>query len=165
MTQYAYPKSDITVGDWTTSPLWSKLDEEPYSDADYVQSTKNEANDYFEVELDDIDDPITHDDHILRVRIKETKDSGFAYQIQLYQGAVQIGTTTSEQVAGTSFAEKILTLSTIEASNISDYTDLRARVVVTGGSAGAYVQVSWARLECPDIAVGCNSGIKRVCGV
>ena len=139
MTQYAYPKSDITIGNWTTAPLWSKVEEEPYSDADYVQSAKNEANDYFEVELDDIDDPITHDDHILRVRIKETKDSGFAYQIQLYQGAVQIATTTSEQVAGTSFIEK--TLSHLKSVNffISFNLNIFAFLLIQNNQSHCYL--------------------------
>lgn len=165
MTQHAYPKSDITIGNWTTAPLWSKIKEEPYSDLDYIQSAKNESNDYFEVAIDGLDDPITHNDHILRVRLKETKNSTLAYQIQLYQGVIEIATTVSEQIDGTSFAEKTLTLSTIEASNISSYLDLRARVVVTGGSAAAYAQVSWIRFECPNVAVGCHTGIKKVCGV
>ena len=38
MAQFARPASDITTG-WTTTPLWSKIDEVSFDDGDFITGT------------------------------------------------------------------------------------------------------------------------------
>ena len=149
MTQYAYPTSDVeNSGGWTTEPLWSKVDEEPYSDADYVQALQNAVNLAFTVELGSPNDPNVHTGHTLRIRAK--CNVARAFKFELLQTSTVIHDSGSTNLT-TSFAEYSFTLTEGEAANITNYAALRVRVTAITTYAGEYEQVSWMRLEVPDV--------------
>jgi len=149
VTQYAYPTSDVeNSGGWTTEPLWSKVDEEPYSDADYVQALQNAVNLAFTVALGSPNDPNVHTGHTLRIRAK--CNVARAFKFELLQTSTVIHDSGSTNLT-TSFAEYSFTLTEGEAANITNYAALRVRVTAITTYGGEYEQVSWIRLEVPDI--------------
>jgi len=149
VTQYAYPTSDVeNSGGWTTEPLWSKVDEEPYSDADYVQALQNAVNLAFTVALGSPNDPNVHTGHTLRIRAK--CNVARAFKFELLQTSTVIHDSGSTNLT-TSFAEYSFTLTEGEAANITNYAALRVRVTAITTYAGEYEQVSWMRLEVPDV--------------
>ena len=150
MTQYAYPTSDVNnSGAWTTEPLYNKIDEEPYSDSDLVQSPQSAADKAFTVGLGSLTDPGVHTDHTVRIRALVGTSGTFKFE--LLQGATVIHDSGALSLT-TSFAEYNFTLSAGEAANITDYTALRVRVTAVTTYATKYQQVSWVRLEVPDVA-------------
>jgi len=150
VTQYAYPTSDVNnSGAWTTEPLYNKIDEEPYSDADYVQSPQSAADKAFTVGLGSLTDPGVHTGHTVRIRALVGTSGTFKFE--LLQGATVIHDSGALSLT-TSFAEYNFTLSAGEAANITDYTALRVRVTAVTTYATKYQQVSWVRLEVPDVA-------------
>src|SRR3970040_543328 len=56
--QYARPAADITLGSWTTSPLWSKIDETSFDDADFIHST-GAGETFSEIRTADVTDPVS----------------------------------------------------------------------------------------------------------
>jgi len=158
--QYARPDADITLGSWTTSPLWSKIDETSFDDADFIHST-GAGETFSEIRTADVTDPVSSTGHILRFRMKGT-GSGAAETVnmQLYQGAT-LKAQTGVQSSRGSFATKTYTLSGTEANSITDYTDLRFRFVPVHADAES-VDVSWAEFEIPSagtlISTSCTSG-------
>ena len=150
MTQYAYPTSDVNNGGaWTTEPLYNKIDEEPYSDSDLVQSPASAADKAFTVGLGSLTDPTVHTGHVLRIRALVGTSGTFKFE--LLQGATVIH-DSGELSLTTSFAEYSFTLTAGEAANITDYAALRVRVTAVTTYATKYQQVSWVRLEVPDVA-------------
>jgi hypothetical protein len=149
MAQYGRPSSDISTGLWTTTPLYSKLDETPYSDTDYITSTKNATGDIFEELLSSVSDPFSSANHIIRVRLRCSKSSNGTATLYLYQGTTLIATYAIPGYLATGFTTYEYTLSAGEANSITDYSDLRIRI---DGSctANAYDYCSWIEFECPD---------------
>ena len=151
MSQYVYPTSDIeNSGVWTIEPLWSKVDEQPYSDADYVQAPQNAVNLAFTVGLGAPLDPANHTGHTLRIRAK--CNVARAFKFELLQTSTVIHDSGSTNLM-TSFAEYSFTLTEGEAASITDYTALRVRVTAITTYAGEYEQVSWIRLEVPSVPI------------
>jgi hypothetical protein len=66
--QKAYPVSDYATGAWTTAPLYSKLDEEPYSDSDYISCDSLGAE--CQLTLGTLEEPTSRSGHVLKVRAK-----------------------------------------------------------------------------------------------
>ena len=146
--QYAYPTSDVdNSGAWTTTPLYNKIDEEPYSDTDYVQSPQSAADKAFTVGLGSLTDPTVHTSHVLRIRALVGTSGTFKFE--LLQGATVIHDSGALSLT-TSFAEYNFTLTEAEAANITDYTALRVRVTAVTTYTGKFQQVSWIRLEVPE---------------
>jgi len=155
-TQYAYPTSDISNASWTMSAgatLWPLLDEEPYSDADYVMAQWTNDGDAFVVKLGSLTDPNVHTGHILRIRAGvEPQGSEHTHlKYELLQGTTVIGDSGVIELPFWSnpFNAYSFTLSEAEAANITDYTDLRVRVTDVTGAPASYTRVSWVRLEVP----------------
>ena len=154
MTQNLYPDADVAAASWTTTPLYQKVDEEPYSDSDditYDAGFTPGANSTCELSLDSGTDPSDHTNHILRVRMKR---SGFAIpqgtaNIYIYQGGTKIAEKGNFSLT-TSYADYTLTLTTGEAANITDYTDLRAKIKGTNGTGTNDFYCSWVRFDIPD---------------
>lgn len=148
MAQYARPDSDITTGDWTSVPLYAKVDEVAASDADFISAT---GDDYCEMGLSDIEAPGAGD-VILRVRVRRPASSDDATLIvKLMEGSTVI-TERLVDVTSSSFVTASLTLTSGEKAAITDWSDLRVRlsrtlldavtwqsqVVTYGGSAITY---------------------------
>jgi hypothetical protein len=150
--QLVYPTSDISAGSWTTAPLWSKIDEEPYSDTDYVACASVAAPSAFTVALGDpADDPVIHTGHVLDFRYRRSGSGGIVMTVELLQGASVIA-TSGNLSPSTAFIDGQITLTEGEAANITDYTDLRVRGTLVS-SAGSAAVISWVRLTIPPYTV------------
>jgi hypothetical protein len=134
MTQTARPISDITVGGFRTqtgsgSSLFATLDEAIQDLTDYIYSTDDpDGSAFVEVELGNLSDPLTGDDHFVTVVWTVVGSQSMTLLIELRQGATLIDTqTTAALASGTTYTTTI-TLLNAEADAISDYTDLRVRI-------------------------------------
>lgn len=147
MAQYARPDSDVSTGSWTTTPLYSDLNETTPSDSEYVTSGKNAANDIFEVGLDNVTDPSIHTGHVVRTRIGGTKASNANFIISLYQSTTLIASWThnATPIGFTTYNDSV---SEAQAANITDYSALQVRVDGSA-SANGYAQCSWIEVEVP----------------
>jgi hypothetical protein len=130
VVQKARPGSDISAGGWlpsTGSGLYAMLDETSYNDSDYIYSPDNPTTETAEIKFTSITDPGVHTGHTLRFRLAAVGQDT-VFDVYLMCGATQIATWQKTVVAGdtTTYTE---TLTTGEAGNITDYTDLRIKVV------------------------------------
>jgi len=157
MAQYARPNSDVAAGSWTPSTgatLYGYIDEESYSDIDYIQVAN--ANSTCEIGLSSVTDPESSSNHIVRYRARKAGNG--ALTVYLFDGATQIASQTPTLT--TSIQAFSFTLSSGEADNISDYSDLRLKFagsyVIVGG-----VAVSWAEFEVPDAGAP-PAGARRI---
>jgi hypothetical protein len=159
--QYARPIADILVGSWGTTPLWDKLDEVAPDDATtQVQSANRPTNDTFEVRLSSVTDPQSSSGHVVRIRMYgNTSHTWSAY---LYQGATLIKTLVSGAVPPSSYITNSYMLTAGEADSITNYADLRVRIVANG-SANGREYVTWIELEVPNLLIA-KSGTATVSG-
>jgi hypothetical protein len=151
VTQFARPTSDITTGSWTTTPLFSKTNDQ--SDATTITSPA--ATTECELALGDATDPALSTGHVLTVRCFATgSGAGEKLTWYLYQGAVLKATSAATTIArgSGSIADYSYTLTGTEADAITDYTDLRIRMARTTGGGGETVTVAECWLEVPDTA-------------
>jgi hypothetical protein len=130
VVQKARPGSDISAGGWlpsSGSDLYAMLDETSYNDSDYIYSPDNPTTETAEIKFTSITDPGVHTGHTLRFRLAAVGQDT-VFDVYLMCGATQIATWQKTVVAGdtTTYTE---TLTTGEAGNITDYTDLRIKVV------------------------------------
>ena len=159
MTQYMRPSSDINTG-WTCSTgsdRFALIDEETYSDSDYIYA--NSAN-YQECKLSEPLTPVTSGEGVLRFRaIRSALGSEITITPSIRCGSTVIKTGSAVSPA-TSYTEYTLTLSSAEMGNITNWADVRVRFLLyeTSGHNGF---VSWAVFEVPDqvlssdISLGC----------
>lgn len=135
---YERPESDVAPGGWTThlgSPadLWDEVNERgPPDDSDYIKSSDLETGQSDPVEIGLSDQPLppvlTH--HTIRYRYRKSVVSGSLQMnltVELYCGATLIASWDHTNV-GTSWVTAEQTLSTVEAGNITDYSDLRIKM-------------------------------------
>jgi len=144
MSQFARPDSDISAGSWATAPLYAKIDEVTYSDADYISVTSN-AN-TCELGLSTVTDPVSSASHIVRFRSRKALQ-GTSVTVTLMDGATTI--RSFAQALGNTSTAYSFTLTSGEADNIGDYSDLRLKLTSAIGRVGS-VFISWAELEVPD---------------
>jgi hypothetical protein len=133
VAQIARPSTDISANGWlpsTGSDLFDMINESAYDDNDYIYSPDNPTNQIAEVKFTSITDPGVNTGHILRFRLAAVGQDT-VFDVSLMCGGTQIATWQKTVVAGatTSYEE---TLTVGEAGNITDYTDLRIRVVAHG---------------------------------
>jgi hypothetical protein len=130
MAQFARPSSDISVGTWTPTPLYQQIDEVTPSDADYIQSALNPANDTCEVKLSAVEDPQGNTGHKVRYRYKKDASGGNQVDltVKLMCAAVEIASWTHTDIPETiTPAEQ--TLTGPQADAITDYSNLRLRFI------------------------------------
>jgi len=133
----ALPDADISnVGNWSDfrlgnqdTELWDELNEEPPdNDGTAVVSIGNPTTgDTFEVNLEDCPDPLKSDGHIVRFTAKGSS-SNVKVRAELRQGVTLIATTPQFSMSQ-SYQTFSYNLSEIEADSITDYTDLRVRII------------------------------------
>lgn len=123
--QFTRPASDITIGNWTTSPLFSKINEVNYDDSNYIISSSTGA-DTSEVKLGSLNTPTDKNNHIVKFRYGASGTGFGNVTVGLYQGAALIRQSYYTGITG-SYLNGTFTLSTSEATSISDYSDLRVR--------------------------------------
>jgi hypothetical protein len=125
--QTAAPTSTISSGSWTPSTgatLYGTIDEAVADDADYDVDTS--AGSTMEVKFATLTDPAVSTGHVVRYRI--SGESG-TLTVSLRQGAsteIAAWAHTPPPATPTTFNQ---TLSGAQADSITDYTDLRLRVV------------------------------------
>jgi hypothetical protein len=150
MSQIGVPSADNANTGWTTSPLWSKVDEIPYSDADYIISTgagsSCKLGPLKKTDGSALVDPVASGNHVLCIRAKRVSTGG-TLVVSLYQDTTLICTTTLTTI--TSLADYTYTLSAAEANAITDYTHLYI-LLVGGVSSSKYEYVTAVSLYTPE---------------
>jgi hypothetical protein len=136
-------------GAWIPEPLWNLLDD---SGGEVSASLCCHQQKTFTVGLPDVVDPQTSVGHIIRARarISATTDVGDIFRIELLQGAVVKATTTFWSDLSNNGTVFSYTLREDEANSITDYTDLRLRVIYSllqDQNVTAYVD--WVQFEWP----------------
>jgi hypothetical protein len=119
--QYIRPDMDIIDGNWLPSTgvdLYSCIDEPSYNDSDYIYTSSYST---CNIGLSSIADPKTHSGHVLRYRVKGNGTTDLV--VRLKQNTTTIATWTETNAANTETTYEH-TLSTEEASGITDYSDL-----------------------------------------
>lgn len=148
MAQFARPSLDITTG-WATTPLWSKIDEVTPDDGDYITGTGPSVT--AEVKLSAVTDPLDDTNHAWSFRTNSAGSGGpERLNVDLYQGTTLIEQLILNQALTRSWALWQGTL--VNAANITDYSDLRFRLVTGANGAAETVDVSWMELSIPDAA-------------
>jgi hypothetical protein len=151
MSQVGVPSADNANTGWTTAPLWSKVDEIPYSDADYIISTgagsSCKLGPLKKTDGSALVDPVASGNHVLCIRAKRVSTGG-TLAVSLYQNTTLICTTTITTT--TSLADYTYTLSAAEANAITDYTHLYI-LMVGGVSSSKYEYVTAVSLYTPEI--------------
>jgi len=156
MTQYLYADGDITRTN-IAAGTWASIDEEPYSDADFVRTTAGSSAVY-EVSLTN---PVTPDGTIGAIAFRAfkcdssavAKSDGQTVEIttRIYQGGTLIYSSPSSNTLG---ATVTAASGSALFTSVTDWNDIRLRFIVTisgtGGSRGA--AITWARVEVPDPA-------------
>lgn len=157
MPQNAYPDADVSTTGWTTTPLWSKVDDAPGAgDADYIDAAVRAGDATCELGLTEPTDPLSSVDHVIEVRARYTTNNSRvgAIKVALYEGATLRATLGAGwQTLTTAWATYSYTLSGAEADALT-YSDMRLRITghMNSGGTGTQcnVQVASVRLVCPD---------------
>lgn len=162
MAQFGRPISDLQNTSITGG--FVDIDEISASNSDYLYSADN-ANTTYECGITStLNDPLTGNGHTFRYQIAEI-DGGVlgdgagstaSVIVSLYQGATLIASDVSRNGTNT-WTTHSYTLTTTEANNITDYTNLRLNFSITGGGGSPTnrrgIGVSWAELEIPNVPV------------
>jgi len=157
------PDTDLYNGDgWTdqdngTSNLYTRIDEDPPDDTDYVRSATSPSTDAVVFRLSDLSDPGRDTGHFVDFRYKKDSSGGelLDLTIQLRQGYTNEGSPGTLIMTGTvtniasEWTEQTLALTTAQAAAITNYTALALRLVanVASGSGARRVQISWLRFR------------------
>ena len=151
--QFGWPASTVSSGSWTATgatTLHEATDEVAANDDTDYMTTGTDTT--AELTLSALTDPASSIGHILRFRITSIgAGSKERCQIQLYQGTTLIASTGTE-TSRDAYATFEYTLAGAEADAITNYADLRVRVVSSSVGAGEEVRVTWVEFEVPDAA-------------
>ena len=154
MVQTARPASDITTTNWTTAPLFSKVNDA--SDATTIRNA-NGITTACEVKLGALTDPVSSTGHIVYVRAFATGSSaGEQMEFVLVQGTTVIATAAGATLGRTTPSTRTLTLSGAEADAITNYSDLRVRVRMSTGAGTEFITVQDVWMEVPDVVTVVN---------
>lgn len=120
--QEAYPSSDIDAGQWLPSTggvLYAMVDETVVDDADFIYTNTLGA---CALGLQTLTDPAVDTGHVVSYRARG--DGVLALRAKLWQGSAEIASwvTSGAPYALTTYVQS---LSTTEASSITNYADLR----------------------------------------
>jgi hypothetical protein len=153
MAQFGRPTSTVTTGSWAATggpaSLWDCLNESSFSDSDYIRSSGASAS-ACEVAISSLTAPTDKTNHIIRIRMRAAGSGGAEnLQVALYQGATLIAQSGNLSNRSASFAERTFTLTSTQAGNITDYSNLRIRLIPSHAN-GETIDVSWAEFETPD---------------
>lgn len=160
MATYARPDADQATGSWTTTPLWSKVDEGSdggdtiASDAvgNGIETTKADLR------LSNPTDPGHPLAHILRCRWASDSARDIDAICELWEGVPDTGTLIATLAASLTDATEITSEYRLNPASevISDYTDLYIRLYGTGvgGGPSRSLVVEFCELEVPDALTG-----------
>lgn len=141
--QKAYPASDYASGSWATTPLYSKLDEEPYNDSDYISCAGLGTE--CKLTLSTLEEPTSRSGHVLKVRAKGNRTST-KLRVRLYSGTTQIYEKTI--FLTTAWGAYNFEIPENVAEQITSYATVRVGLYVS--SYNTYTgYVSWVCLQTP----------------
>lgn len=157
--QYARPSSTVTTATnvveypgGSGTAYHTRIDETSVDYTDYVSFSGGSGTRTIEVGLSSVTDPLVHTGHVLRYHYGRSASVSLDMTFSLYQGTTLIASTgsfvvTGDQLSGT------LTLTEAEAATITNYADLRIRVVLERVTAptAASTRWYWAELEVPTV--------------
>lgn len=124
MAQFARPTSDVAVGDWGDSPLWSKLDGASPDDGEFITAADDAP---CEIALGPLSEPGGGTVYI-RVRYRKQAEAADAsLRVDLMDGATLVATRTLP-VTSEVFATTTIELSGEERASISGWSNLRVRL-------------------------------------
>ena len=146
MPQYARPSSDISSNTFlnevaANSNLFQSIDEVVPSDADYIVSTQNPANNVYVTQLTSVDDPLVDTGHTINFRYKKdvaVNGEQIDLTVQLRQSyvseanAATLGTLiaqTNVTNIASAWTNGTYLLSNTEAGTINAYANLHLRFV------------------------------------
>jgi hypothetical protein len=132
MSQIALPVSDVSVTDWTPTPVWEQVNLPTPDDVHLVTSGTSPGGARFKVNLARLARP-SSGPQVLTVRLKQTGTPSISVSVTLWQGTTSIA-GGSVQPAG-SFTDFTITLSDAEIARITDYANLQVEVA-TAVAAG-----------------------------
>lgn len=151
MAQFLRPDSNVTQSGFTGG--FAEIDEVTASDADAAVSGSNKTTETLEVGLSNPSGTPGSGATTVRYRISKTATAGdtVTAAVSVIQGTTVIASdvTRTAPDAYTTYSF------TPDLSSVTDWTDLRLRVVknASGGGGGANrrgLRVSWAEVEAPD---------------
>jgi len=150
MSQFLRPSSDISTGAWTTTPLFSKVNETSSNDSPFITSPNN-SNTTCDLGLSTGDTPDSGT-RTLRIRARkgtQSNNRGLNYNVK--QGGTSVESGTVEASLTSTFTTYTISI----AGTITDYSNLSIELSSTGTTGGApgnraVVDVSWVELEIPD---------------
>lgn len=148
--QRVYPVADITTTNWNTggANYYGQINSEidPANDITGVNTSTTSAT--LEVKFGTLTDPLSSVDHYVNLYLQNQATGSFS--LYLYQGATLIATLASGvQFNGTANTRTpSFALTGTQIDNITDYSDLRLRVV-NGLGSSQYVYA--AEMEVPAI--------------
>lgn len=158
MTQFARPASDISAGGWSDEGssfndgnLYTSIQEVTQDgDTSYILCEVGDGT--CEVKLGTVTDPLMNTGHIVHVFAEATGGGApERIDIELYQAGVLKATVASGFAPGRSgYVDVDYTLSGAEADSISDYTDLRVRMIEDTMSGADTMKVTQVYMEVPD---------------
>jgi len=154
MAQFLRPIADISNPQtWAVEPLWDKInDEEPdVFFSTFVSKSPAVVGDQFEVKLTRGITPDDKTNHTIRYIIAQSFSSPGrgTVLVELYQNSTLIASTPESGIDLFSIGIHEYTLTEIEASTITDYSDLRLRFTFPTIFPVVDVAISWAEMEVP----------------
>jgi hypothetical protein len=129
MTQVARPISDVSTGDWSTAPLWSKLNDQ--SDATFVSSTNTNGSSA-EVQLAELSEPGSGA-RVLRLNVRKAETGGNDPGMTV---DIKDGTTTIQSFSVTVSSLSFYTEAFTITNAISNWNNIRVQITRTGGGSG-----------------------------
>jgi len=137
--QFARPFVDISFGGWapevegspsfagSPTELWPMIDEASADDSDFIHSGPAPSDDACEVRLEELGDPASSANHIVRYRYAKNVDAGqIDLTVALMEGAVERASWSHTDISATlTTAEQTLTAE--QADSIGSYGNLRLR--------------------------------------
>ena len=155
MAQFARPDADTSAGNWSASSgssLYAMVDETSANDSDYITvSDGGGGAEACTLRLSDVGDPGDHTSTSVVVRsYTDSFYSSVTLNVNLRDGSTSI--KNEDFTPGTSFGNHTMNLSTTQAGNISDYTDLNIIITATDSMGmGSETRISHVYFTCPDL--------------
>lgn len=124
-----FPEADSVLGDWRdenegTVDIYQSIDEDPFDDADYVQSEWGPDQETYITKMERMSEPDDDTNHIIEYRYgKENDLTRMDLVVRLKQGATVIAGWSHDDISTTIVAARQI-LSEGEALQITDYKDL-----------------------------------------
>lgn len=149
MSQRLDPDADVSTGTWTTTPLWSKVDDGASpNDTDFIQT--NASLQTCEVSLTNPSSIPGSGTTTITVRARYT---GLLDTLEMTAYLIQGTTEMGSLIIAPDSAFSNFTFNA--TSTITDFNDLRVRLTTADGN-NTNIQVSWIKVDVPDIESSSN---------